>query len=98
MDLSTMRQKLSDYEYMNFDDFEADFNLIIKNCLDFNKDDTTYYRYAVRLRKECKPILKAAKIRIKQAGIDQKTGMHIDHPPALCSPERENVAPVADGI
>nr|XP_047122715.1 bromodomain-containing protein 1 isoform X2 [Hydra vulgaris] len=97
MDFSTMQQKLSDYEYMSFDDFEADFNLIIKNCMDFNNEDTKYYRSAMRLRKECQPILKAAKLRINQAGIDQKTGMHMDHPLPLTSPEREKATPNVDG-
>lgn len=78
-----MRQKLSDYEYLNFDLFERDFKTIIQNCLDFNKDDTIYYRAAVRMRAQCKPIIHSAKKRIKQAGIDPLTGMHMEKPPHI---------------
>ena len=80
MDFSTMRQKLADYEYLTFDMFENDFRLIVQNCLDFNKEDTVYYRTAIRMRSQCKYILKATKKRIKQAGIDPETGMHMEKP------------------
>ncbi|XP_057296314.1 bromodomain-containing protein 1-like isoform X1 [Hydractinia symbiolongicarpus] len=83
MDFSTMYQKLSDYEYLNFDQFVDDFNLMVQNCLDFNHEGTLYYRAAVRLRTQCKQIIKAARKRIKQAGIDSQTGLHLDRPPAL---------------
>ena len=80
MDFSTMRQKLADYEYVNFDLFESDFNLIIRNCLDFNQEDTVFYRAALRMRSHCRPILKLARKRIRQAGIDPETGMHMAKP------------------
>ena len=80
MDFSTMRQKLADYEYVNFDLFESDFNLIIRNCLDFNQEDTVFYRAALRMRAHCRPILKLARKRIRQAGIDPETGMHMAKP------------------
>ena len=83
MDFSTMRQKLADYEYMAFEQFESDFYLLIQNCLDFNQDDTVYYRAALRLRTQCKPIIKAAKKRVKQAGIDPSTGLHMERPPNI---------------
>lgn len=82
-----MRQKLTDYEYLNFDLFEVDFNLIIQNCLSFNQEDTIYYRTALRMRTQCKPIIKAARKRIKQAGIDPQTGMHMEKPPVVCNGE-----------
>ena len=83
MDFSTMNVKLKNYEYENFDQFEKDFNLMIQNCLDFNNNDTLYYRTALRVRKECKPILKCAQKRIKQAGIDPMTGMHFEEGPEI---------------
>jgi len=87
MDFQTMRHKLTDYEYLNFDLFEVDFNLIIQNCLSFNQEDTIYYRTALRMRAQCKPIIKAARKRIKQAGIDPQTGMHMEKPPVVCNGE-----------
>ena len=50
MDFSTMQQKLDNYEYLNVDLFEADFNLMIQNCMDFNTDETMYYKTAIKVR------------------------------------------------
>ena len=80
MDFSTMRMKLAEYEYMNFEQFETDFNLMIANCLSFNGEGTLYYRAALRMRTQCKVILKAAHKRIKQACIDPQTGIHSEQP------------------
>lgn len=53
---------------------------MIQNCLSFNHDGTLYYRAALRMRTQCKPILKAAHKRIKQACIDPETGIHAEQP------------------
>ena len=82
-----MRQKLADYEYMNFEQFEADFNLMIQNCLSFNHEDTLYYRAALRMRTQCKTILKTAHKRIKQACIDPQTGIHAEQPQPAAADE-----------
>ncbi|XP_066911378.1 peregrin-like isoform X2 [Clytia hemisphaerica] len=87
MDFSTMRHKLAEYEYMNFEQFETDFNLMIQNCLSFNHEDTVYYRTALRMRTQCKPILKAAHKRIKQACIDPQTGIHAEQPQPAAATE-----------
>ena len=50
MDFSTMRKKVDDHQYRSFDEFSDDFDLIIRNCMDYNEDDTMYYKAAVRLR------------------------------------------------
>lgn len=94
MDFSTMRQKLEDYEYLNFDMFEDDFNLMIQNCMSFNHEDTIYYRAAVRMRTQCKPILKGARKRIKQACIDPQTGIHAELPQSSTTDETS----AADGM
>ena len=94
MDISTMRQKLSDYEYMNFDQLEDDFNLMIQNCLDFNHEDTIYYRAAIRMRTQCKYILKSARKRINQACIDPQTGIHAELPQSSTTDEN----PTGDGM
>lgn len=44
MDLSTMKKKLEDGEYMDLDDMEKDFNLMISNCLAYNNRDTVFYK------------------------------------------------------
>lgn len=50
MDFSTMRVKISDQKYKTMDDFEADFDLVIKNCLSYNAKDTVFYRAALKMR------------------------------------------------
>lgn len=50
MDLTTMRKKVTELQYSSVDDFEADFNLMISNCMTFNKKSTPYHKDAVRLQ------------------------------------------------
>jgi Bromodomain len=40
MDFSTMKQKLEDCEYSDVDDLEADFNLMLSNCMAYNSKET----------------------------------------------------------
>ena len=75
-----MRQKIEDQEYQNLDQFEADFNLMINNCLTYNAEDTIFYKAAVRLRHLGRPILRIAKKKVKKAGIDPETGLHAARP------------------
>ena len=51
MDLTTMKRKLSSQKYTNFDQFNADFKQIIKNCKIFNKPNSTIVRSADNLDK-----------------------------------------------
>lgn len=44
MDLSTMAKKLEKGHYSNIDDMEADFKLMIDNCLAYNNTDTVFYK------------------------------------------------------
>lgn len=50
MDFSTIRKKVDGHVYKTIDEFQADFELMIKNCLTYNAKDTVFYRAAVRLR------------------------------------------------
>lgn len=54
MDLSTMRLKLESFQYSDVDAFEADFNLMIHNCMAYNSKDTIFYRAAVKMRDQVK--------------------------------------------
>ncbi|KAH8914025.1 Bromodomain-containing protein, partial [Atractiella rhizophila] len=42
-DLSTIRKHLDQDRYRNFDEFEADVKLMLKNCYTFNASDTPVY-------------------------------------------------------
>lgn len=44
MDLSTMTKKLERSAYGDIDDMEADFQLMIDNCLAYNNKDTVFYK------------------------------------------------------
>nr|XP_012616011.1 peregrin isoform X10 [Microcebus murinus] len=79
MDFFTMKQNLEAYRYLNFDDFEEDFNLIVSNCLKYNAKDTIFYRAAVRLREQGGAVLRQARRQAEKMGIDFETGMHIPH-------------------
>lgn len=56
-----MKAELGAYRYLNFDDFEEDFNLIVSNCLKYNAKDTIFYRAAVRLREQGGAVLRQAR-------------------------------------
>lgn len=45
-----MRDKIEGHYYNQMDDFEADFNMMISNCMTYNAKDTVFYRAAVKLR------------------------------------------------
>ncbi|KFQ04296.1 Peregrin, partial [Leptosomus discolor] len=79
MDFQTMKQNLEAYRYLNFDDFEEDFNLIINNCLKYNAKDTIFYRAAIRLREQGGAVLRQARRQAEKMGIDFETGMHFPH-------------------
>lgn len=50
MDFETMRKNIDNHKYRTMDEFETDFELIIKNCMKYNAKDTVFYRAATRLR------------------------------------------------
>lgn len=91
MDFQTMKQNLEAYRYLNFDDFEEDFNLIINNCLKYNAKDTIFYRAAVRLREQGGAVLRQARRQAEKMGIDFETGMHFPHCVAVEEPQVQDV-------
>lgn len=77
MDFSTMETKLEAHRYHTIPDLEADFNLMISNCLTYNAKDTVFHRAAVRLRDLGGAILRQAQRQAQNAGLDPDTGMHL---------------------
>ena len=67
--------------------FERDFNLVIGNCLRYNAPDTIYYRAALKMRDQGRPIVRAARRQVERAGIDPVTGLHTEEPPTLADRE-----------
>lgn len=69
MDLSTMRKKLRQGEYLSFDEMETDFNLMVQNCLAYNNKDTIFYRAGIRMRDQCAPVFKSTRRELIRDGI-----------------------------
>lgn len=51
MDLSTMRKKLDNHEYLNAEKFWEDFKLMIRNCFTFNPAGTPVNQAGIELQK-----------------------------------------------
>ncbi|KAL4656765.1 bromodomain-containing protein 1-like [Arapaima gigas] len=83
MDFSTMRKSISAQGYRSLDEFEADFDLIVANCMKYNAKDTIFYRAAVRLRDQGGTVLRKARRYAEGIGFDYSTGMHLPEPPKL---------------
>uniref|UniRef100_A0A1B6EAI8 Peregrin n=1 Tax=Clastoptera arizonana TaxID=38151 RepID=A0A1B6EAI8_9HEMI len=74
MDLSTMRAKVDSYQYLNLDEFEEDFHLMIDNCLAYNAKDTVFYRAAVKMRDQGGALLLQARKDVQMMAIDMNSG------------------------
>ncbi|XP_047225250.1 bromodomain and PHD finger-containing protein 3 [Girardinichthys multiradiatus] len=81
MDFSTMRSKLENHSYRSVADLEADFNLMVSNCLLYNTKDTVFYKAALRLRDLGGAILRHAQRQAANAGLDVDIGMHLPESP-----------------
>lgn len=55
MDLGTMREKARRGEYKSWSDLHEDFKLIIDNCSKFNKNNATFYKYGLRMKRLVSP-------------------------------------------
>lgn len=69
MDLSTMRRKLESGVYYTLDDMQADFDLMIRNCLAYNNKDTVFYRAGVRMRDQGGALFRAARAELEADGV-----------------------------
>lgn len=90
MDFQTMWLSLESHHYLSFEAFEADFLLIVNNCLKYNAKDTVFYRAALRLREAGGGVLRHARRQAERIGYDYDMGMHLPREPSPESPcERE---------
>lgn len=76
-----MRSKLEGHAYHSVADLEADFNLMVSNCLIYNAKDTVFHRTALRLRDLGGAILRHAQRQATNTGLDLDTGMHLPQSP-----------------
>jgi bromodomain and PHD finger-containing protein 1 len=66
MDMETMQNKISALKYNTFEEFEADFNLIISNCYRFNPKSSPFYKAAVKLKEQVRYSLLSVFFRVIQ--------------------------------
>jgi bromodomain and PHD finger-containing protein 1 len=69
MDLGTMQLKLDSGLYQAFEEFEADFQLMIKNCLAYNNKDTIFYKSGMKMKDQGNVIFRAARKELEQSGL-----------------------------
>lgn len=81
MDFSTMLSKLEAHAYRSVADLEADFNLMVSNCLLYNGKDTVFHRAALRLRDLGGAILRHAQRQVSNTGLDLDSGMLLPESP-----------------
>ncbi|KAK7891298.1 hypothetical protein WMY93_023261 [Mugilogobius chulae] len=83
MDYSTMRQRIDDHVYRDLDHFEADFNLMITNCLTYNAKDNFFYKAGLRMQDHGGVILRRARREVERIGFDFPSGIHLREAPKV---------------
>lgn len=56
-----LQAKLENQEYDSIGTFEADFNLMVSNCLEYNRKDTVFYRAGVKMREQGGALIEQAR-------------------------------------
>ncbi|XP_008280391.1 bromodomain-containing protein 1-like isoform X2 [Stegastes partitus] len=83
MDFSTMRKHIDTHRYRTLEEFEADFNLIIANCMSYNAKDTFFYKAAQRMQDHGGVIIRRARREAERIGFDFPSGLHLPEAPKL---------------
>ncbi|XP_026168259.1 bromodomain-containing protein 1-like isoform X1 [Mastacembelus armatus] len=86
MDFSTMRRRIDAHGYRSLEEFEADFDLIIANCMTYNAKDTFFYKAAQRMQDHGGAILRRARREAEKIGFDFPSGLHLPETPQLEPP------------
>ncbi|XP_018650798.1 putative phd finger protein [Schistosoma mansoni] len=79
MDFSTMRKKIENFEYCTINELLSDFNLMLENCFEYNRETSIYYTAAMKLRERSKPIISEALTIAKQINFCPKTGLLLEN-------------------
>ncbi|XP_005938384.1 bromodomain-containing protein 1 isoform X2 [Haplochromis burtoni] len=83
IDFSTMRKRIDAHFYRSLEEFEADFDLIISNCMTYNAKDTFFYKAAQRMQDHGGAILRRARREAERIGFDFPSGLHLPEVPKL---------------
>jgi len=71
MDFATMKQKIHLGAYETIEDFEADFRLVVNNCLIYNVETTIYYKAAKKMRDQGAKVIQEAKDGLRDSEDDE---------------------------
>ncbi|KAM9814911.1 bromodomain-containing protein 1-like isoform 2-T2 [Syngnathus typhle] len=86
MDFSTMRTRIDAHSYRSLDQFEADFDLIIANCMKYNAKETFFYKAAQRMQDLGGAILRRARKEADRIGFDFSSGLLLPEAPKAETP------------
>ncbi|XP_061780646.1 bromodomain-containing protein 1-like isoform X1 [Nerophis lumbriciformis] len=87
MDFSTMRKQIDEQCYGSMDDFEADFDLVIANCMKYNAKDTFFYRVAQRMQEHGGAIIRRARKEADRIGFEFPSGLLLVEAPKVEAPQ-----------
>lgn len=76
-----MRKRIDGHAYRSLDDLEADFDLIISNCMYYNAKDTFFYKVAQRMQDHGGAVLRRARREAARIGFDLPGGLHLPKAP-----------------
>ena len=76
MCFSKMEEKLEDDDYRSLEEFEADFQLIIDNCMSYNLKTSSYYKAAVELQNTAGSVFNDAHKYVDSCDFDFDSGMY----------------------
>lgn len=76
-----MRKRIDGHGYRSLDEFEADFNLLVANCLKYNAKDTFFYKVGLRMQDQGGTILRRARREAERIGFDFHSGLHLPEAP-----------------
>ncbi|CAH8537184.1 unnamed protein product [Heterobilharzia americana] len=79
MDFSTMRKKIENFEYSTMEALLLDFDLMLDNCFEYNRETSIYCISALKIREQSKPIISEALATAKQISFCPKTGLLLDN-------------------
>ncbi|KAI8320334.1 Bromodomain-containing protein, partial [Martensiomyces pterosporus] len=61
MDFGTIKRKLEEFRYRSIEVFEYDLNLVVRNCMAYNKPTTYYYQLATRVKRHIDRLMAKAR-------------------------------------
>ncbi|KAJ2683864.1 hypothetical protein GGH99_004231 [Coemansia sp. RSA 1285] len=74
IDFGIVRQNIRDHKYVSLDDLERDLNLVVANCMTYNKPTTYYYQLAARIKRHVERQMAEAREKIGAMPVDPEAG------------------------